>query len=275
MLERLYNLILFFKEYAILSGFLILSFILMALNNNPQIKQLRTLATVGVGVVQSQLAFIPRYFRLAEENELLRRMNLQFADEVSRLREAKLQNIRLRQYLGINEVAGFPVQAANVISKNLTMLRNTLTIDIGSKDGIAETMPVVSPEGLVGIVVAVSDRYAVVNILLNNDFRVSAKDQRSRVDGIVSSNGKEVFLKDVATSQDIQVGDAIITSNYSNMFPEGIRVGLVSEVESGPGMVLKRITVSPSVDFVGLEEVFVVLRTSDPERRALESGRRH
>ena len=275
MLERIYNLILFFKEYAILSGFLILSFILMALNNNAQIKQLRTLATVGLGVVQSQIAFIPRYFRLAEENELLRRMNLQFADEVSRLREAKLQNLRLRQYLGIKEVAGFPVQPANVLSKNLTMLRNTLTIDIGSRDGIAETMPVVSPEGLVGMVVAVSDRYAVVNILLNTDFRVSAKDQRSRVDGIISSNGEHVFLKDVAASKDVLVGDAIITSNYSNMFPEGIRVGLVSAVESGPGALLKRITISPSVDFVGLEEVFVVLRTSDPERRDLESGRRH
>jgi rod shape-determining protein MreC len=274
MFERLYKLILFFKEYAILAGFLVLSFILMAMNNNVQIKQLRTLATVGVGVLQNQIAFIPRYFRLAEENEILRRMNLQMADEVSRLREAKLQNLRLRQYLEIKEVAGYPVQAANVISKNLTMLRNTLTIDMGSKDGIAETMPVVSPEGLVGMVVAVSDRYAVVNLLLNTDFRVSAKDQRSRVDGIVSSNGKDVYLKDVANSQDVLVGDPIITSNYSNMFPEGIRVGLVTSIESAPGSLLKRIEVTPSVDFVNLEEVFVVLRTPDSERRALESSSR-
>ena len=274
MLERLYNLIVFFKEYAVLAGFLVLSFVLMALNNNVQIKQLRTLATVGLGVLQHQIAFIPRYFRLAEENELLRRMNLEMADEVSRLREAKLQNLRLRRYLGVKEVAGYPVIVANVISKNLIMLRNTITLDIGAKDGIAETMPVVSPEGLVGMVVAVSERYAVVNILLNTDFRVSAKDQRSRVDGIISSNGKHVFLKDVSISQDILAGDAVITSNYSNMFPEGIRIGLVSSVESAPGALLKQITVQPSVDFVNLEEVFVVLRTPDPERRTLESGTR-
>lgn len=275
MLERLYNLILFFKEYAVLTAFLILSFVLMALNDNAQIKQMRTIATVGLGVLQQQLSFIPRYFRLAEENELLRRMNLQMADEVSRLREAKLQNLRLRQSMGLNEVLPFPVLAANVVSKNLTMLRNTLTIDIGSAAGVAETMPVVSPEGLVGIVVAVSEHYAIVNILLNTEFRVSAKSQRSRVDGIVSSNGKETFLKNVANSQDVQVGDAIITSNYSNMFPEGIRIGVVESVDISPGSMLKRIKLMPGVDFVGLEEVFVVLRTPDPERQALESGQRH
>lgn len=274
MFERLYNLILFFKEYAILTGFLVLSFILMALNDNVQIKQLRTVATVGLGVLQNQVSFVPRYFRLAEENELLRRMNLQMADEVSRLREAKLQNLRLRQYLDVKEVSGYPVLASNVISKNLTMLRNTLTLDIGSADGVAETMPVVSPEGLVGMVIAVSDHYCVVNILLNTDFRVSGKDQRSRVDGIIASNGERVYLKDVAKSQDVLVGDAIITSSYSNMFPEGIRIGLVTSIEVSSGSLLKRIEVGPSVNFVNLEEVFVVLRTPDPERRTLETGHR-
>ncbi|MBE0555861.1 MAG: rod shape-determining protein MreC [Proteobacteria bacterium] len=274
MFERLYNLILFFKEYAILTGFLVLSFILMALNDNVQIKQLRTVATVGLGVLQNQVSFVPLYFRLAEENELLRRMNLQMADEVSRLREAKLQNLRLRQYLDVKEVSGYPVLASNVISKNLTMLRNTLTLDIGSADGVAETMPVVSPEGLVGMVIAVSDHYCVVNILLNTDFRVSGKDQRSRVDGIIASNGERVYLKDVAKSQDVLVGDAIITSSYSNMFPEGIRIGLVTSIEVSSGSLLKRIEVGPSVNFVNLEEVFVVLRTPDPERRTLETGHR-
>lgn len=274
MLERLYNLILFFKEYAVLSGFLILSFILMALNDNVQVKQMRTIATVGLGVLQHQLSFIPRYFRLAEENELLRRMNLQLADEVSRLREAKLQNLRLRQSMGLKEVSSYPVLAANVVSKNLIMLRNTLTIDVGTSDGVAETMPVVSHEGLVGVVVAVSENYALINILLNTEFRVSGKNQRSRVDGIVSSNGKEVFFKNVATSQDVQVGDPIVTSNYSNMFPEGIRIGVVQSVETSPGSMFKRIKLAGGVDFVRLEEVFVVARTADPERQTLESGQR-
>jgi len=274
MLERLYNLILFFKEYAVLTAFLVLSFILMAMNDNAQVKQMRTIATVGLGVLQHQLSFIPRYFRLSEENEILRRMNLQMADEVSRLREAKLQNLRLRESMGLNEVASSPVLAANVVSKNLTMLRNTLTLDIGTAAGVVETMPVVSPEGLVGIVVAASENYAIVNILLNTEFRASAKNQRSRIDGIVSSNGKDVFLKNVAISQDVQVGDPIITSNYSNMFPEGIRIGVVQSVDISPGSMVKRIKLTPGVDFVSLEEVFVVLRTPDPERHSLESRQR-
>jgi rod shape-determining protein MreC len=124
------------------------------------------------------------------------------------------------------------------------------------------------------MVIAVSDHYCVVNILLNTDFRVSGKDQRSRVDGIIASNGERVYLKDVAKSQDVLVGDAIITSSYSNMFPEGIRIGLVTSIEVSSGSLLKRIEVGPSVNFVNLEEVFVVLRTPDPERRTLETGHR-
>jgi rod shape-determining protein MreC len=274
MLERLYNLILFFKEYALLAGLLVLSFILMALNDNAQVKQIRTIATVGLGVLQNQISFIPRYFRLAEENQLLRRQNLRLADEVSRLREAKLQNLRLRQYTPIQEVSSYPVLAANVVSKNLAMLRNTMTLDIGRRHGVSETMPVVSPQGLVGIVVAVSDHYSIVNILLNSDFRVSAKNQRSRVDGIISSNGATVFLKDITMSQDVQVGDPIVTSNYSNMFPEAIRIGIVESISAPLGSLLKRIEVTPSVDFMNLEEVFVVLRTPDREWQTLESGQR-
>lgn len=270
MLERLYNLLLLFKEYAILAGLVILSLLFLSLNDTPQVKRLRTIAAVTLGVVQDQIAFIPRYFRLAEENRILRRMNIDLADEASRLREAKLENLRLRALVGMKQTPTFTFLAANVVNRNLLHLRNTLTLDIGSEDGVADEMPVINDAGLVGVVIATSRYYSVVNILLNTDFRVSARDQRSRVDGILAWDGAELQLKNIAKTLDIQIGDPIITSPYSNTHPEGIRIGIVSEVSEEPASLFRRVVVSPSVEFHKLEEVFVLAATPDRDRETLE-----
>jgi len=271
MLERLYNLFLQFREYVLLAGLVILSFILLSLNNKPQVKRLRTFATVALGVVQNQVSFIPRYFQLKGENESLRRVNVELADEASRLREAKLENIRLRSLLGLKTASDRPLIAANVVSKNLTLLRNSLTLDVGIADGIRPSMPILSESGLVGVVIAASDHYSVANILLNTDFRASAKIQRSRVDGILAWDGQNLILKNIAKTLDVKPGDVLVTSDYSSTYPPDIRIGLISTVREEPGSLFREVIVTPGVDFTRLEQVFVLTAEPDSERVALEN----
>ena len=272
MLERLYVLLLLFKEYVIFAGLVALSLLLLTLNNNPQVRQLRAIATVTVGLVQEQLSFIPRYFHLAGENEMLRRINIELADEASRLREAKLEALRLHRLLAMKEQVPFTLVAGNVVGKSLTLLRNTLTLDVGRSDGVVPPMPVVSDAGLVGMVVSSSDHFSVVNILLNVDFRASAKIQRSRVDGILAWDGGELVVKNVTKTLDVRPGDVVVTSEYSNTFPAGIRVGVVSGIQDQQGTLFKRVVVEPAVDFVRLEEVFVIVAVPNKEREHLESA---
>jgi rod shape-determining protein MreC len=270
VLQRLYDILYQFKEYAVLAGLIAASLILLALNDNPQMKQVRSMVTIAFGLIQEQVIFIPRYFSLESENQLLRRTNIELADEANRLREAKLENLRLRRLLGLKEQVPFDVVAGQVIGKNLTLLRNTLTIDIGQKDGVKPLMPVIGDGGLVGLVVSVSEHYAIVNLLLNVDFRASAKIERSRVDGIIAWDGDNLFLKNVAKTLDVKIGDVVLTSSYSSTFPPDIRIGVVSEVDEKPGTLFKSIIVTPSVDFVKLEEVFVLISVPDAERAKLE-----
>ena len=231
---------------------------------------MRSIATIGYGLIQEQVIFIPQYFSLASENKLLRSANIELADETNMLREAKLENLRLRRLLGLKAQVPFNLVAAQVIGKNLTLFRNTLTISIGEADSIKPLMPVIADGGLVGIVVAVSDHYAIVNLLLNVDFRASAKIERSRVDGIMAWDGKNLFLKNVAKTLDVRMGDVVLTSSYSSTFPPDVRIGVVSDVESRPGTLFKSIIVTPSVDFVKLEEVFVITMLPNQERATLE-----
>lgn len=270
MLERLYNLLLLFKEYVILAGLIVLSLILLVLNDNAQVRRLRTIATVSLGIVQEQLSFIPSYFFLKSENETLRRFNVQLADEANRLRDARLENIRLHQLLGLKNRATDKLIAAKVVNKSLTLSRNTLTLDVGEANGMKPWMPVLNEAGVVGLVIATSRHYSIVNLLLNTSFRVSAKVERSRVDGIIAWDGNELLLNNIVKTMDVVPGDLILTSEYSSLFPHNVRIGVVSSVSKQAGTLFKKIVVTPSVDFVRLEEVFVVARVPDEERLSLE-----
>jgi rod shape-determining protein MreC len=224
-----------------------------------------------VGFLQETLGFIPNYFDLRYENRVLRELNLTLSDEVSRLRESRLENIRLRQLLGLKDHARYRYVSANVVGKNLQLLRNTITIDVGGNDGIRPNMPVVTESGLVGKVSVTSSRYSVAQILLNKDIRVSAKLQRNRVDGIVRwEGGGSLSLQNVAKTLDVAVGDVVITSEYSSIFPPGIKIGIVSATRQVQGSLFRAVEVTPSVDFVRLEEVFVVTFVPDTSRLALE-----
>jgi rod shape-determining protein MreC len=270
-MRRLYEFVFLFKEYLVVGVLLAVSVTLLALNDDSQIRSIRSVAVVSVGMLQDALGIIPNYFDLRRENQVLRELNLTLADEVNRLREARLENLRLRQLLGLKERGEFGFVAANVIGKNLQLLRNTVTLDAGERNGLRADMPVVTENGLAGKIVATSGRFAVAQILYNKDIRVSAKIERSRVDGIIRwEGGSALALQDVAKTLDILPGDVVITSEYSSFFPPGIRIGVVSSARGAEGSLFQSVEVRPAVDFSRLEEVFVITSMPDSERIALE-----
>jgi rod shape-determining protein MreC len=131
-------------------------------------------------------------------------------------------------------------------------------------------MPVISDGGLVGVVAAVSRHYAVVNMLENVDCSVTAKIQRSRVDGVITWNGMTLSMKNVTKTRDVKTGDMVMTSEYSNILPPNIRIGIIGEVSDDPSSLFKIIRIAPGVDPVKLEEVFVMQVLPNQERTMLE-----
>jgi rod shape-determining protein MreC len=273
MLKRIYDILYAFKEYVLLAVLLTLSIGLIASNERPQIRAIRSV-TVGVlGSAQNLIGIVPNYFNLRSENRILREQNLTLSEEVNRLREARLENIRLRRLLGMRDTSGTRYIAARVIGKSLQLLRNTITINIGERDGIRPLMPVVTERGLVGKVVATSKGYAVAQVLLHRDMRVSGKVQRSRADGIVAwEGGSTLVLRNIAKTLDVQAGDVVMTSEYSSLYPAGIRIGTVALARQVPGSLFQNVELVPAVDFATLEEVFVIPVVPDSTRLALEAS---
>jgi rod shape-determining protein MreC len=216
---------------------------------------------------------IPNFFNLINENQALREINVTLTDEVSRLREAQIENARLRDMLGIKRSTSYSMITTKIVEKSLHLMRNTITIDAGEADGVRQDMPLVSERGLVGKVIATSEHYSVGQLLLNKDFRASAKDSRSRVDGIIRWEGGEyLLLKNVPKTFDVQPGDTVITSSYSSTFPPNIEIGRVANVSDERGTLFKRIEVISGVDFIKLEEVFVIKSLPDSARESFEKG---
>jgi len=275
-MQRLFNILVTFKEYVVVTLLIIISLILLIGNDTPQVRAIRSYTVGFVGAIQDVLSLIPNIVELKQENEVLRRMNVNLSDEVSRLREARLENLRLREMLVMKDRGEFKLLPAEVIGKSLHLLRNTLTMSAGEIDGVKIDMPIISEQGLVGKVIAVSSRYSIGQLVINKDFRSSAKVQRSRVDGIVTWDGGDVLhLKNVAKKQDVLSGDLITTSDYSNVFPRNIKIGTIASVSEPPGSLFKEIDVVPSVDFPSLEEVFIIMAVADTERTALEHRTLH
>ncbi len=271
-MHRLYTILQLFKEYVILALCIFCSIVLISSNNNIQIQYIQSLTVAIVGMAGDTFSFLPNLFELPRENRILRRRTVELADEVTKLREARLENIRLRKLFNFASTAPYTLIPSEVISKNLHLLHNAMIVDVGSADSVALSMPVISDAGLVGRITTVSPHYSVVQLILNRDFRASVKIQRSRVDGILAwQGGTTDIIKNISKSQDVRAGDLVMTSEYSNTFPPNIDVGVVSSVKDEVGTLFKKVEVQPSVDFTRLQEVFIIRVTQDSAREAIFS----
>lgn len=268
---RIFDLIIDYKEYATLALLCGISLFFIGTSDAPEIRSLRAFFVAAVGEAQSSFAWIPNPVAERSENRALHELNLELAAEVGRLRQAGAENERLRSLLGFKQQTRFRVLAADVVGKTTTEARNTITLDVGTKDSIKTDMPIMTDLGLVGRVIAVSDHFALGQVVLNRDFRAAAVIVRTRVEGVVAWDaGEYAKLINIPKSYIVQVGDIIVTSESSNLYPPNVPIGTVVEVGDEPNSLFKRIAVKPMVAFQSLEHVFVVLSGANPERRELE-----
>lgn len=260
-----------FKNYITLITLVVMSLSLMSIGNLSNLGGFRAVIVGSIGWIQSVFSWIPNPVALKAENTALRELNLQLAVEAARSRQSMLENGTLRAMLKLPALTDHRLIAADVIGKTTTQQRNYATINKGQADGVREGMSVISDAGLVGIVIGASEHFAVLQLLINRDTRVSAKVQRTRVDGIIQWEGENILVfKNVPRTLDVQVGDRILTSNYSPRYPANIVIGKVSQSTDEPNTLFRRIVVEPSVNFSTLEQVFVVDAKPDAERLTLE-----
>ena len=164
--------------------------------------------------------------------------------------------------------------AGLIISKDIFGQQNYLTLDVGRADGVAPGMPVVDEKGILGMVIFISEHYSRVLPYLNTEFHVAAKIQPLQADGMISWPGSRpdmLVLENVVKTEPVEVGQRVVTSRASSVFPPGYPVGVIDSVANRPGENLLEIHVRPATPLNTAQHAFVILQRVDPERTRLEA----
>ena len=201
---------------------------------------------------------------LRAENERLRVQSLQSAD-------TREENARLRQLLALRDRLPLSTLAGEVIGREGGGWVRTLTVNRGRGDGIGQQTPVIVPEGLVGRVVQVRARAAVVQLLNDPTSTVGAVVQRTRTAGLVEGDpGGTVRFKFMARDgAGVAPGDFVVTSGLGALFPKGLPVGRVIAIEDKGSALFHFAVLAPAVDFSRVEEVLLLTGQTTQDVAAL------
>jgi rod shape-determining protein MreC len=198
---------------------------------------------------------------LEEENKKLKKKISSLASEVRTYSETHLECMRLRKLLNLQESFQPQTIAARVIGRERSSIFKTILLDKGSSNGLKIGLPVVAVGGVVGRIIDVSWNVSKVLLFIDYNSNIDARVQNARAQGILQGSGsKGCVLKYVQRLENVNVGDAVVSSGLAGVFPKGLLLGTVISVDKEETSLFQKISVAPSVDVSKLEEVLVIVK---------------
>jgi len=226
-----------------------------------------------VGSVYERFSNLDDYFSLS-------RTNARLASENASLRKQLHMRIANQENYPINrpdtvEAPAYIFTSAKVISNSVNKQFNYITINKGSRHGIKQDMGIINSEGVVGVITNVSQNYSTGLSLLNKRLLIPAKITTNNYFGSLVWDGEHyntADLKEIPFHVIVNVGDTVVTSGYSNIFPDGIMIGKIKKFDAISGTNFYDIKVELSTNFKTLKYVEVVQNTKRTELIKLESN---
>ena len=158
--------------------------------------------------------------------------------------------------------------AAQICGCKIGTKNNELKINKGLKNNIKENMGVISKNGIVGIINTCSNNYAEIIPIINKNFNLNVKLQNSNYYGSLQWDGKNVRkaqVTDIPTYVKLEIGDTIVTSNLSQIFPENINVGTICKINKDLTSDFYLLTIELATDFNNLAYVYVIIKNNNEE----------
>jgi rod shape-determining protein MreC len=250
-----------------------ISFSLMVSFNNYQRVTFFNSTNDIVGTVYERFSHLDDYFSLS-------RTNARLAAENASLRKQLQLRIQLQEKYPVNrpdtvDAPAYYFTSAKVINNSVNKQFNYISLNKGSRQGIKPDMGIISPDGVVGVITNVSPNYSTGLSLLNKRFSIPAKINKNNNPGNLVWDGEHddtADLKEIPFHILVNVGDTVVTSGYSNIFPEGIMIGIIEKWDQEGGTNFYNIKVKLSTNFRTLKYVEVVRNTKQAELKKLESN---
>lgn len=275
------NLLNFLIKYNYWFLFLLLeaaSFVLLFRYNNYQQSVFFTSANDVAGKVYEISGSVTSYFHLKSVNEDLLDRNLWLEERIASLQKVlKEKGVDSLSLVSLQRVpvTDIRIYKASVIKNSVNLPDNYITLDKGAKDGISSEMGVVGANGVVGIVYKTSPNYSIVLPLLNSKSSISCKIVGSDYFGYLkweNGDSRYAYLKDLPRHAEFNLGDTLVTSGYSTVFPEGIMVGTIDDMSDSHDGLSYLLKIKLATDFGKLSDVRVIARSKQSEQKVLEQS---
>lgn len=269
------NLLEFLAKYNHWFVFLILEVVSMVLlfqYNSYQGSAWFSSANAVTGKLYEWDANVETFFSLTKVNQELTQRNAYLEQEVQKLSDSlvsvtKDSSIYHRDQFAL--LRNYRLVPAKVVANSVDKPGNLMTIDKGSADGIHKDMGVISGTGVVGIVYLVAEHYAIVIPVLNTKSNISCMIQNRGYFGYLRWKGGVsdlAYLEEVPRHAHFKLGDYVVTSGYSAVFPPGVRVGRILHVFNSADGLSYRVQLRLSTDFARLRDVCVIEDAAMKER---------
>lgn len=269
------NLLEFLAKYNHWFVFLILEVVSMVLlfqYNSYQGSAWFSSANAVTGKLYEWDANVETFFSLTKVNQELTQRNAYLEQEVQKLSDSlvsvtKDSSIYHRDQFAL--LRNYRLIPAKVVENSVDKPGNLMTIDKGSADGIHKDMGVISGTGVVGIVYLVAEHYAIVIPVLNTKSNISCMIQNRGYFGYLRWKGGVsdlAYLEEVPRHAHFKLGDYVVTSGYSAVFPPGVRVGRILHVFNSADGLSYRVQLRLSTDFARLRDVCVIDDAAMKER---------
>lgn len=269
------NLLEFLAKYNHWFVFLILEVVSMVLlfqYNSYQGSAWFSSANAVTGKLYEWDANVETFFSLTKVNQELTQRNAYLEQEVQKLSDSlvsvtKDSSIYHRDQFAL--LRNYRLIPAKVVANSVDKPGNLMTIDKGSADGIHKDMGVISGTGVVGIVYLVAEHYAIVIPVLNTKSNISCMIQNRGYFGYLRWKGGVsdlAYLEEVPRHAHFKLGDYVVTSGYSAVFPPGVRIGRILHVFNSADGLSYRVQLRLSTDFARLRDVCVIDDAAMKER---------
>jgi rod shape-determining protein MreC len=275
------NLLAFFSKYNHWFLFVLLevvSLVMLFRFSRYQQSVFFTSANVVVGKVYEVSASVSSYFNLKNENSELLDRNMALERQIDnlerRLTELDVDSAEIGSVRAL-DTADYELFAAAVVNNSIDKPDNYITLNKGSRDGIKPEMGVVDRNGVVGIVYKTSPHYSLVISVLNSKSNISCKIAGSEYFGYLrweSGDARYAYLHDLPRHAKFSLGDTVVTSGYSSVFPEGVIIGVVDDISDSNDGLSYYLKIALAADFGKLSDVRVISRSNHEEKEELEQN---
>ena len=242
--------------------FLLLSFFsfnILLNNDSPNSLLVRAKFLDSFSFISSPTMWIKTVIQLEEETQLLREKNLQLSLQSDEMIRSYEESKNLKKLLDYKRDSNFDLIASKILNMGSSSNLSSITINVGSQDGISKNLPVITPDGLIGKTVLMGKKTTLVQLISDVNYRVSVRIFPSGSVGILRFLKDDICeIREVQKNANINLDDTVLTSGFSNIYPPNIKIGKVIEIQDEIGSFQKIVKVRISSNIGSLLNVFVI-----------------